>query len=227
MTLVLLPGMDGTGDSFAAFLSAPGCELDVKVVSYPTDVALGYADLEAFARAALPTDRPFVILGESFSGPIAISLAAAAPPQLKGLILCATFARNPRPAFSWLRSLVPLLPVKAAPMRVLSHLLLGKFACEELRNALAGAMAKVQASVLRTRVAEVLRVDVTSKLAALGIPTLYLRATQDRLVPASAARYIAALNPRVQVTDIDAPHFLLQTGSAETARVIREFARTL
>ena len=74
MTLVLLPGMDGTGDLFAAFLSAPGCDLDVKVVSYPTDVALGYADLEAFARAALPTDRPFVILGESFSGPIAISI---------------------------------------------------------------------------------------------------------------------------------------------------------
>jgi len=75
VTLVLLPGMDGTGELFSKFIEtlAPGTESIV--VRYPTTGALGYAELERIARSKLPTDRPFVILAESFSGPIGILLA--------------------------------------------------------------------------------------------------------------------------------------------------------
>ena len=96
-TLVLLPGLDGTGILFEPLARALGVDLDVRVVRYPSDPTLGYRELESLARAALPTDRPFVILGESFSGPIAIRLAADSPPGLVGLILVVTFARNPYP----------------------------------------------------------------------------------------------------------------------------------
>jgi hypothetical protein len=40
---------------------------------------------------------------------------------------------------------------------------------------------------------------------------LYMRATADRLIPVSAGRAIQALRPDCEFTDIDAPHFLLQT----------------
>ena len=76
-TLLLLPGMDGTGDLFDAFVAALPATLDVVTVRYPAREPLGYAELQALARAAMPEKGPFVILGESFSGPIAISLAAA------------------------------------------------------------------------------------------------------------------------------------------------------
>src|SRR5688572_28354175 len=111
VTLVLLPRMDGTGELFAPFVAALGPDQSVVVVRYPTDRTHCYAELEPIARAALPIDQPFVLLGESFSGPVAISIAAAPPHQLKGLVLCCTFARNPYPWFSPLRALAALLPL--------------------------------------------------------------------------------------------------------------------
>jgi len=49
-TLVLLPGMDGTGEMFAPFVSALGRSCNTLCVRYPGDVALGYAELEALVR---------------------------------------------------------------------------------------------------------------------------------------------------------------------------------
>ena len=225
MTLVLLPGMDGTGQLFEPFLVALGREFSVKVVRYPTAEPLGYAELEAIARAALPAEGPFVILGESFSGPIAVSLAAAASPQLKGLVLCCTFVCNPQPLFSWLRSFVGFLPVASAPIGVLSHMLLGKFATAELRQALARAMSQVSPSALRARLASVLAVDVSSKLAAVKVPTLYLRALRDRVVPVGASQRVLELNPQVRIAQFEAPHFLLQAAPVEAAHAVGGFIR--
>ena len=96
--LVLLPGMDGTGLMFGPIL--PFLEgLDPRVVRYPAELT-SYPDCLAFARAQLPLDRPFLLLGESFSGPIAIALAAERPEGLQGLVLCVTFARNPSPGLA-------------------------------------------------------------------------------------------------------------------------------
>lgn len=62
-TIVLLPGMDGTGALFSEFVAAlpPGAE--TLVVSYPPDQAMGYAELEAFVSAKLPAGT-FILLGE-------------------------------------------------------------------------------------------------------------------------------------------------------------------
>jgi len=90
LTLVLLPGMDGTGLLFEGFVSALGRELEVRVIAYPSTGALGYAELESHVREALPTRGEYVVLGESFSGPIAISIAAPRPAGLVGVILCAS-----------------------------------------------------------------------------------------------------------------------------------------
>jgi pimeloyl-ACP methyl ester carboxylesterase len=225
VTLVLLPGMDGTGELFAPFVAALGPEHEVKVVRYPTTGALGYAELESFARAALPSQGPFVLLGESFSGPIAVSLAASGSPHLKGLVLCCTFVRNPRPLFSGLRSLVGVLPVTAAPARFLGWLLLGRFSTAALHSAFARALAQVSPSALRARLRSVLSVDVSAKLATANVPTLYLCASQDRVVPATASRLVSQLKPSTRVVHVEAPHFLLQAAPLEAANVVREFMR--
>ena len=77
LTLILLPGMDGSGQLFAPFIAALGDGFNVKVVRYPVDLPLGYDGLEQIARAAIPPEGAVVLLGESFSGPIAVSLAAS------------------------------------------------------------------------------------------------------------------------------------------------------
>src|SRR6185369_2945536 len=93
--LVLLPGMDGTGILFEPLLEILPPELEAQVVSYPTHKPCGYEELAGLVAAALPKDGPFIILGESFSGPLAIMAAHAQPPGLKGIVLCASFARSP------------------------------------------------------------------------------------------------------------------------------------
>jgi pimeloyl-ACP methyl ester carboxylesterase len=105
--------MDGTGELFAPFVAALGAGFEVRTVRYPGDHCGGYRELEEIARQAIPADRPYILLGESFSGPIAISIAASAPGQLRGLVLCCTFARNPRPALAALKPFIGALPFKA------------------------------------------------------------------------------------------------------------------
>ena len=227
VTLVLLPGMDGTGTLFEAFVAALGSEFKVKVVSYPTTEPLGYPELESIARTALPSEGPFVILGESFSGPIAVSLAASCSPQLKCLVLCCTFVRNPRPVFSVLKPFVGVLPVAFAPVHFLIYLLLGRSSTVALRTALTQALAQVSPSALRTRLRGVLSVDVSAKLAEVNVPVLYLRASQDRLVPQTASKLVSQLCPRAEVVQLEAPHFLLQAVPSEAARIVAAFVREI
>lgn len=225
ITLVLLPGMDGTGTLFEAFVAALGPEFNVKVMSYPNTEPLGYSELESIARSALPSEGPFVILGESFSGPIAVSLAASCSSQLKGLVLCCTFVRNPRPVFSILKPFVALLPIAFVPLHFLIRLLLGRSYTDALCTALTQALAQVSPSALRARLRGVLFVDVSAKLTEVNVPVLYLRASQDRVVPQTASKLVSQLCPPAQVVPLEAPHFLLQAVPSEAARIVAAFVR--
>ena len=52
--VVLLPGLDGTGDLFADLAAALGAELAPFVVSYPDDPSLGYSALTELVLAQPP-----------------------------------------------------------------------------------------------------------------------------------------------------------------------------
>ena len=95
--LVLLPGLDGTEVFFRPFLAALPPSIRPLVVTYPRSGPNDYKTLLQLVLekvAHLPT---FFLLGSSFSGPLAILLAAAHPARLRGLILSATFLRAPKP----------------------------------------------------------------------------------------------------------------------------------
>jgi pimeloyl-ACP methyl ester carboxylesterase len=226
MTLVLLPGMDGTGTLFAGLIKALGADIDVVVVSYPVEGPQDYATLERVARARLPQDRPYLLLGESFSGPIAIAIAASRPPGLAGLVLCCTFARNPYPALAVFKPLVGWLPFKLVPLAVLSFFLIGAFATEVLRRDLQQALAGVSSRVLQERTVAVLSVDAGAQLHEITAPRFYFAASRDRVVPASSGRLITAL-PGWQQSGFAAPHFLLQSCPALAAEAIRRIMREI
>lgn len=219
LTIVLLPGMDGSGKLFAGFVAALGDAARALVVAYPSDRELGYAELTDFARSQLPLGENFVLLGESFSGPIAIALAAERPPGLAGLVLCCSFARAPVPGSLVLSRLLPLLPLHSPIMNTVAPLLIGRTARAELRAALAG----MQPSVLRRRLREVLHVDYSALAASLDLPVLYLQALQDWVVPVSARDHLLALIPSMQVARFAAPHLLLQSSPVPAAVRVREF----
>jgi len=223
----MLPGMDGTGQLLVEFEKALHPDVETVVVAYPADAPLDYEQLEMFVRERLPADRPFFLLGESFSGPIAVSLAAASVAHLRGLILCCSFVRNPRPWTNVLRAFIPVAPVRAMPLTLLSRLLLGRFSTLENRRALQRALASVSAKTIRARLAAVVGVDVARLLARVRVPVLYLRASEDRVVPLSASRLISQWLPSTRIAEVEAPHFLLQVAPAVAAEHIHAFTREL
>jgi pimeloyl-ACP methyl ester carboxylesterase len=96
-------------------------------------------------------------------------------------------------------------------------------ATPELRRAHAQAMSRVAPSTLRARVAAILAVDYRPLLRRVEVPLMYLRAAKDRLIPESAGRSIRLLRPDIEVLEIDAPHFLLQTEPARCADAVMGF----
>lgn len=225
--LVLLPGMDGSGAMFAGFIAALGDGITPLVLSYPADQVLSYEGLADFARSRLPVGRPWVLLGESFSGPVAIALAAERPPGLIGLILSCTFARNPVPLFRHCASLIPFLPVSSRLSGLAVPLLLGRHATPALRRTLRGALDQLQSAVLRARMRAVLAVDYTAHLRQVAVPVLYLQAAQDRVVSCASARHIATLLPSLRLAVMRGPHLLLQAMPDAAAMAVREFIASL
>jgi pimeloyl-[acyl-carrier protein] methyl ester esterase len=225
--IVLLPGMDGSGLLRADFVAALGPDIDAKVVTYPPDRPLGYSELTALARAELPNDRPFVLLGESFSGPIAVALAASRPPGLRALVLVCSFVRSPVPVPAVLRRTVAAFPVHWVPVRLAGPMLLGKFATPRLRDLLDRAVEAVRAEVWRSRLAAVMSIDVEKLASEIQVPLFYLRARQDRVVPRGAWEVILRALPSARIVELDGPHFLLQAKPAETAAQIRQLLREL
>jgi len=221
----MLPGLDGTGKLFADFIRAIGADAQVQVIIYPRDEPLGYGGLEALVRTALPTDRRYFLLGESFSGPLAIRIAADPPRGLAGVVLCGTFAKNPFPWLRWVRPILVRLPLKSMPRWLRALLMWGSAAPQRAPAAGERAMAGVAAAVIRHRIGEILAVDESGLLARIEVPVLVLRATRDRIVPSGATRSLLAGVRGAQILEIDGPHLLLQSRPKECAVPVLQFLR--
>lgn len=226
--LVVLPGLDGTATLHSAFVDAVREAFDsVAIISYPDNQVLDYVALEEFVRARLPSAVPFVLLGESFSGPIALSIAANAPPNLVGLVLSTTFAESPVPLLAPFAPMMKMAPVRALPLSLLSWLLLGRWATPQLEIALQNALLSVTPEVLRSRAAAALLAKALASCRAISLPVLYLRATDDRLLSRRAGRQIGATIARCTTVDIAGPHLLLQAAPLACAHAVSEFVSRL
>ena len=224
--LVLLPGLDGTGKLFTEFLRVLDPGIGTIIVSYPNEVPMNYDELETLVSAALPADRPFFLLGESFSGPLAIRIAARRPASLMGLLLCVTFASNPFPwAGAWARPLAAYLPLKSLPRWIRAPLMWGSASPNRAPRQSERAMAQVSAAVIRHRIAALLAVDEISSLPKISVPALVLCATRDRVVSEAATRRIMRGIAHAQRVDIEGPHLLLQTCAAPCAAAVLSFMR--
>ncbi len=225
LTLVLLPGMDGTGVFFRDFVAAVESEFKPLVVAYPDDPSLGYSELEAFARVTLPRGEPYLLLAESFSGPIAISIAASNPPGLVGLILCVTFARSPHRLLPLVVKVLKPFPPVLLPRFIQYRNLFGKFDSPHLRAQLHRVRSLGSRQTQKARLAAVAAIDVTEKLRRVAVPILDVRATRDRVVSRVSSDYIRKIRPDASIADLDAPHLLLQTVTDDAVRAIADFAR--
>jgi pimeloyl-ACP methyl ester carboxylesterase len=229
--LILLPGLDGTGELFAPLLrriekmriAVDEPQLIAHALHYPTHDKLDLQQLqhavEHYIAHNLPVDARYVILGESFSGPVSISVAYAAQTaregqalgqrRCMGLILCCSLARNPYVMFAPLAPLWSVLPIELVPMGWMNRLAQGKLDFWAGQENLVGK--NVSMEVFRHRLKTISKVDVTAELSALRMPVLYLQATNDVVVPSSCARLVQDCAPQTMLARIDSSHFLLQS----------------
>ena len=229
MQLVLLPGMDGTGELLAPFLAELPADLKPVVVRYPADQALGYDELEPLVDSALPDAGPYVLLAESYSGPLAIRLAARGNSRLVAAVVVGSFARCPVGHwFSWLgRLLGPLCVRLPPPSWLIRRYLVGDDAPAELVAAVRSAVGTVAPAVMAKRIRETLAVDDRRLLPDICVPVLYIAGSRDRQIMPSCAEDFQRPGTRFEVASIDAPHLILQAQPVEAVRLIERFLRSV
>jgi len=223
-TVILLPGMDGTGDLFRPLLAAvpPGFTSRCRVIGYPGDEALTYDELVTIVEQQVADAGDVVLVAESFSGPLALRLAARRPAQVRAVVLVASFVCPPLPR--WLRFLVmPILFRVAPPATVLRRLLLGRDAPDSLLREAKAAIGRVRPAVLARRLKDVLTIDCADDLRRYPGPILYLAAKDDALVRQRSLEAIRSARSDVEVRTIPGPHLLLQAQPQAAWREIERF----
>jgi pimeloyl-ACP methyl ester carboxylesterase len=225
-TLVLLPGMDGSRAMFGPFVAAAPPDVDLITADFPRGPANGYDDLLPLVVAALPRDRPFFLLGWSFSGPLALLAAAARPPFLRGVVLAATFIKRPLPLLPpWSAHLATRASFEICPRWAQVRALLGGHGTRAVRALLIEALRGAGAVALARRARAALSVDATQALRDCPVPVLYVRSTRDGVIPSSRAEEIRRVLPSVEVADVEGPHLALVTAPEPSWRAIDLFMR--
>jgi pimeloyl-[acyl-carrier protein] methyl ester esterase len=224
--LVLLPGLDGTGRLFAPLLAALPKDIRTNVVSYPANELLDLPALASLVQRQMPVGKS-VLLAESFSGLVALALLGEAPSKVGAVCFVGAFAEPPRP---FLLRLAPLASRSAALLRstpafLLRQYCLGSDATAAQLRLLRESLASVSPKVLGQRLSIVAARHSFGK--PVDIPCCYMRASQDRLVPATCSDWFERKFRRCELREIDGPHFLLQARPIEAAQAVASFMNGL
>ncbi len=220
--LLLLPGFDGTGILFDPFLKKCSSDYLPIVIKYPESEVLSYKALEKIVMSKIPVDEKYLIVGESFSGPLSLRISALNPSNLLGVILVASFISSPVP--TWLKILpfdyLSKIPI---PFFILQHWLLDDTKSSELSSMLKEAVKRIKSNVIASRVRSILNVDESDSLKKITAPILYLRASKDRLVKKASYKIIKKTKPDVEIAELDGPHLLLQSQPLKAWQAIESF----
>ncbi len=229
-TLVLLPGLEGTGNLFADFVSQLPPTLTTIIGKYPTQRFHSYDQLLPFVNEIVPRETPFVLVAESFSTPLAAMFAATRPPNLLGLVMCAGFVTNPARSWTLLarvsarRTVLQIPP----PHWFLQRFVMGNNLPAALEASFREALRTVDTEVLAARLRAILDCDAREELRRTEIPLLYIQAERDRLVPPECFAGIQRIRPDATLVSIPgAPHLVLQREPKKCAEVIVSFVKGL
>ena len=208
MRYVLLPGLHGTSRLFAPFTEAAPSGSGFELIDYPEDGPQSVSRLADVVSGRLSTD-PYILVAESFGGPIALAAAAKHPPGLVGLVLAGSFARSPVPAAlahlpdaAFRLAMTSLYPARVA--------LAGPGRSRRLDELLRAELPRVPPTTFLRRVRTILTTDVQRLLGGVRVPSLILRATRDLLVPRRCHRELVAGLLAATSIAIEGPHMLLE-----------------
>lgn len=185
---------------------------------------MSYRDYAMFALERMD-GRRVVVLGESFSGPVSVMIAAHRPDLVRGLILAATFLRNPH--VGWLMRLVSGINPGFTPTYLRRAILMGRYADNALDRQVYEIVATMPAGVRAKRLIEVSHVDVRSKFAQIQCPILALHGNADYVVFKRPMARAIASKLNATMTVLGGAHMLLQTRTEAAGERILSFMKSL
>jgi hypothetical protein len=204
MNFVYLPGLDGTRPLREHLADR------ATIVSYPPDRVLAFDEYVAIASEHVSDDS--IVIGESFSGPVAIRIASER--RVAGVVLVCSFVKAPFPRiFAYAPRVDPVMAFWMVGMNGAA------------RKALRDALDAVEPRVIRSRLRIALSVDERASLAKTSAPLLDLRATHDFL--RHPRRAIVNIRRDAATAEIDGPHGLLLARPDETWNVIARWSATI
>lgn len=224
LTAILMPGIDGTGKMFGPLMACLPDWIAPQVIHYPCEDVLSYDELTEHVLAQLP-EGDFIILAESFGGPLALMLYTRLPTRVKAIILTCTFLTNPRPWLSkpakwlmrdWMLAMKPrkwMAKMFVTGFDISDEMLARAFAIHE----------QVATKVTRHRLYDVFDVDVRDLLKHCEVPLLHLYGEHDHLILKYSAREIQAVRPDIPSKCIAGPHYLYQMRPAQCSEQIDKF----
>lgn len=200
--LILVSGLDGTGQLF--YTQVPRLARSFRVATYSlrdsaADMQTLVEDLDAVVGAVAPAGERVILLGESFGGALSLSYALSHPERVAALVILNSFAAFlPQLRLHLGRAALAALPwgAMAVVRRLTAFRMHSRHTTpEELRRFLDLMRATTREGYLN-RLTVLMHYDVRDELHRLRVPTLFLAADRDHLVPSvPQARFMAARVP--------------------------------
>lgn len=196
--VVLVPGMNGSGELF--YRQIPSLRQSYRVATYslrddaPTLNVLA-DDLARVIEEVAPAERRAIVVGESFGGAVALTLALTHPERVSALIILNSFPHF-RSQFRLQLAIAGLKVLPWGALGLMRQLTAFRLHSRGTHRAEVKRFIELTARATRRGYHNRLKLlrdyDVRSRLGEVGHPTLFLAAEVDHLVPAVAeARYMA------------------------------------
>jgi len=232
--VVLVPGLDGTGQLF--YRQRPLLMRSRRVATYAlrdsaSDMHTLVADLARVIEAAAPVERRAIVIGESFGGTLAMSLALERPERVAALVVLNSFAHfSPQVLLRLGRVGLRAVPWRVMPFLrgvVETRLHSAHTDADDLRQFERATMSATREGYLN-RLAILMQYDIRHRLHELGMPTLFLAAELDHFIASlTEARFMAARAPQATVRVLDGHgHICLIAPDVDLGQILDEWTAT-
>ena len=223
MNLILLPAFDGTGLMFDPFIKELGNAFNITVIPYPESGNQDYASLSDVVRSKIPGNEDYIILGESFAGPIVYDIASKDDKFCKAAIFVATYLTNPSPSALKKITALPAGSISFLISRptVIAKLTLSKAADAHVAKAIADNFSTVDANIIKQRLMTINNLG-DAPLEQLTMPCLNLSASEDKLVMQEKQLDFKQLCLSLELKSAAGGHFILQENPKDCANIIKQ-----
>jgi pimeloyl-ACP methyl ester carboxylesterase len=229
--VVLVPGLDGTGRLF--YRQVPLLARDFRVATYALrddapDMATLVEDLADVVRGLTRTGQPAIVVGESFGGTLAMSFAIAHPELVRSLVILNSFAYfRPKYRLRLAVAALSLLPwgVMAVTRRLTAFRLHSRYTHRHERERFLDETRHTTREGYVSRLRILQQYDVRARLGELTVPTLFLAADQDHLIPSvEQATYMVQRVPRGNLRVLEGHgHICLIAPNLDLRRILADW----